>query len=160
MAIVLTHVGRTPGQSQFALDAFTEHYKANETADIVLTDASVPQRGDAHPDYRFMFVTDRRCVETGERASALDLVYTGCLKDTGGGTPLPVLPPFKHQDGDAVASASTSTSSAIWPRLATSPATLQYYSPTSEVVAMSQDAAGTGITYPDPPLVTVTGLIT
>src|SRR5689334_15177144 len=135
MAVTLTLVGKTPGQPQFSLDTFTEHYKCDATADVVLTDLSVPQKGDVHPIYQFMFLTDRRCTETGERASALDLVYTGCLKDTGGETPAPVLPPSKHKYGTAI---QTAQSALPMQGLApTSPLTLEFYAQTSELVFWS-----------------------
>ncbi len=82
MAVTLTLTGKTPGQTQFGLDTFTEHYKCDATANVVLTDGSVPAMGSAHPDYPFMFMTARYCSETGESASALDLTYTGVFGGT------------------------------------------------------------------------------
>jgi len=146
MSIILTHIGRTPTQPQFSLDIFTEHYKANETADIVLTDSSVPQKGDAHPSYAFMFVTDRHCIETGERASALDLVYTGCLKDDGEGNP--VLPPAQHKYSNAVQTAQSGLG--ISGQVATSPFTLQFYAQTSELDFWSYNGIGALDTAPEP----------
>jgi len=147
MPVTLTHVGRTPGQGQFDLDKFTEHYKADAAADIVLTDSSVPQKGDAHPDYAFMFVTDRSVQESGPAASALDIVYVGALKDTGGDTPLPVLPPSQTEDEDSVMSASSKrTATAIL----TEPATIQYYAPTSNLSWITYTDKGTKDTVADP----------
>ncbi len=83
MPVTLTLTGKTPVQTQFGLDTFTENYKCDATADVVLTDDSVPAIGAAHPDYPFMFVTGRYCIETSESASALDLTYMGCLTDDG-----------------------------------------------------------------------------
>src|SRR6267154_1222240 len=106
MATVLTLIGKRPGQQQFGLDTFTESYKCDATADTVLTDPTVAQMGSAHPDYPFMFVTARPCSETGEKASVLDLIYTGCLTDDGAGHP--ILPAQQRIDQDAVQSASSS----------------------------------------------------
>ena len=137
MAITLYHVGRTPGQQQYGLTTFTEHFKASEAADVVMSDATVPQQGDAHPDYPHMFVTDRYCSETGESSSALDITYMGCLLDDGGGNP--VLPPQKASSGGEVASATTNTSSEIFPATATNPATIQFYAITNTLSYISND---------------------
>ncbi len=146
MAITLYHNGRTPGQTQFGLDTFTEHWKAAESADAVLIDASVPQRGDAHPDYPFMFVTDRYCSETGEQASALDVVYMGCMKDDGEDGPL--LPPSQQQYGTAVQSASSSLP--MTGAAATSPLTLQFYANTSRLTFWTYNAIGEVGNAPEP----------
>lgn len=130
MAITLTHSARTPGSSQWGLDTFTEHFKAAEAADVVLNDGSVPQRGDAHPDYANMFVTDRYCSETGEKASALDVVYMGYMV---------ALPPQKPSSSAQIASATTNTSSIIYPAVATNPATVTFYAITSTLTFISAD---------------------
>lgn len=139
MAVTLTPTGKTPSNTQFGLDTFTERYKCDATADEVLTDAGVPQMGDAHPDYPFMFVTGRPCYETGESASALDLIYTGCLTDDGGGNP--ILPAQQNNSGAAVQSATSSRGSTGG--LLTSPATIQFYAPTNTLSYMSFGAKGT-----------------
>lgn len=146
MAVTLTKVGKTPSQTQFGLDTFTEHHKADATADVVLTDGSVPQKGDAHPDYPFMFLTDRHCAETGEKASSLDLVYMGALKDDGSGNP--ILPPSQHKYGTAIQTASSKTP--ITGAQATEPITLQFYAQTSELDFWSYNAPGVLNTAPDP----------
>src|SRR6266498_2688540 len=99
MSVILTLIGKTPGQSQFGLDTFTEHYKCDATADTVLTDDSVPEMTTVHPDYPFMFITARHVQETGEKASALDLVYTGCIRGSEEG---PALPSRQHENNNAV----------------------------------------------------------
>ncbi len=139
MAVILTLSGKTPQNTQFGLDTFTEHYKCDATADVVLTDAGVPQMGDPHPDYPFMFVTGRPCVETGESASALDLIYTGCLMDDGDGNP--ILPDSQSQDGNSIASASSSR--AVSGLVASSPNTVQYYSPGKTLTYFSFGGKGT-----------------
>jgi hypothetical protein len=148
MAITLMHLGRRPGQTQYGLDTFTEHYKAAEAADIVLNDVSVPQRGDAHPDYATMFVIDRYCSETAEKASVLDVVYMGYLV---------ALPPQKATSSGQVASATTNTSSTIFPAVATNPTTVTFYAITSTLTFISADPADASEPA-DPP--TITSLIT
>jgi len=155
MSVTLTLVGKQPRQSQWGLDSFTERYKCDATADVVLTDASVPQRLSAHPDYPFMFLTDRYCTETGESASALDLVYQGALKDDGEGNP--VLPPQKPSSGGQVASATTNTDSTIFPATVTNPATVTFYAVTRILSFVSNDPADASAPD-DPP--EVTSLIT
>ncbi len=134
MAVTLTLTGKTPGQTQFGLDTFTEHYKCDATADVVLTDGSVPAMGSAHPSYSSMFVTARYCSETSDSASALDLVYMGTLSG--------VLPSQKHDSGVAIQSASSS--------FGASGGTLggvsaQYYAPTNTLSYISTDAVGVDV---------------
>src|SRR5258708_17951634 len=105
MATVLTLTGKRPGQQQFGLDTFTESYKCDATADVVLTDPTLAQMGSAHPDYPFMFVTAMPCSETGEIASVLDLIYTGCLTDDGVGNP--TLPVQQDQHDTQIQSAAS-----------------------------------------------------
>ncbi len=137
MAVTLTLSGKTPGNVQFGLDTFTERYKCDATADVVLVDPGVPQLLSAHDDYPFMFVTNRYCYETGESASSLDLVYTGCLTDDGDGNP--VLPAQKVTSGGQVASATTNTDEDIFPSTATNPATVQFYAITNTLSFFTND---------------------
>jgi len=137
MAITLTLTGKTPSDSQFGISRFQEHYKCDATADAVLTDPSVPQEGDPHPSYPFMFVTDRYVTETGESASILDLTYTGCLTDDGDGNP--ILPTQKPSSGGQIASASTNTDSDIFPATVTNPVTVTFYAVTSTLSFISND---------------------
>ena len=155
MAVTLKLIGKTPSDSQFGIARFQEHYKCDATADDVLTDPSVPQEGAAHPDYPFMFVTDRYVTETGESASILDLTYTGCLTDDGDGNP--ILPTQKPSSGGQVASATTNTSSAIFPSTATNPATVQFYAITNTLTFVSNNVADAS--EPDDPP-EITALIT
>ncbi len=142
MAVTLTLTGKTPGQQQFGLDTFTERYKCDATADVVLTDSGVPQIGTAHPSYSSMFVTARYCTETGESASALDLTYTGTLSGS--------LPTQKPTTGGQVASATTNTSSAIFPLTATNPATVQFYAISNALTFVTTDP-GDSSEPDDPP---------
>lgn len=137
MAVTLTIVGKTPGQQQFGLDTFTEHYKCNATADVVLTDPGVPEMTEAHPEYPFMFVTARYCDETGEKASVLDLVYTGCIRSADD---LPALPSQQTQADTQIQSASSSRSSSGG--ILTSPATIQFYAPSSVLSYVSFGGPG------------------
>ncbi len=151
MAIVLTWQRSTPGQPQFGLATLTEHYKVQNddgsqiTAAAVLTNAGVPQQGDAHPDFAFMFVSDRYCAETGESASALDVTYTGCLFNDGDD---PILPPVKNIFGTAVQTATSQC--AIVGLSPNQPFTLQYYSKTTTYVFFSYITPGDTGTAPDP----------
>lgn len=154
MAVTLTLRGKTPGQQQFGLDTFTERYKCDATADVVLTDAGVPQMGSAHPDYAFMFITARHCDETGEKASALDLVYMGCLKVVDAA---PVLPAQQPSSGGQTASATTNTDQDIFPLTVTNPASVTFYAITRTLRFISNNPAATD--EPDDPPV-VTSLIT
>ncbi len=131
MAVTLTLTGKTPGQTQFGLDTFTEHYKCDATADVVLTDAGVPQMGAAHPDYAFMFITNRYCTETSESASALDLVYTGCLT----GEESPTLPASQASSGNPIQTASSNNGG--------SNSTIEFYAVTSTLRFVSYLAPGT-----------------
>ncbi len=151
MAVTLTLTGKTPGQTQFGLDTFTEHYKCDATADVVLTDgSSVPAMGSVHPDYDFMFVTARYCTETSESASALDLTYMGTLLSADAA---PVLPAQKPSSSGQVASSTTNTSSAIFPATAANPATVQFYAITNTLSFVSNDPAD--VSEPsDPPEIT------
>ncbi len=146
MAVTLTLTGKTPNNTQFGLDTFAERYKCDATADVVLTDAGVPQMGDAHPDYPFMFVTGRPCYETGESASALDLIYTGCLTDDGDGNP--ILPPSQTTYGDSVMSASSIK--AAGGLTAASPFTLQFYAPERNLSWITYGAKGDVSSVSDP----------
>lgn len=141
MAVTLYHTGRRPGTTQYGLDTFTESYKANDAADVVLTDSGTPQRGDAHPDYATMFVTDRYASETGPSACALDIIYMGTLSGD--------LPPQKSTSSGTVASATTNTDADIFPATVTNPATVQFWAVTSVLTFISDNPDDTS--EPDDP---------
>ncbi len=86
-----------------------------------------------------MFVTGRPCAETGESASALDLIYTGCLTDDGDGNP--ILPSQQNENDAQIQSASSSRSYAGV--LLTSPASIQFYAPSNVLSYFSYLAPGT-----------------
>jgi hypothetical protein len=88
-----------------------------------------------------MFVTDRHCSETGESASALDVVYMGYFV---------ALPPQKPSSGGQIASATTNTSSVIFPATATNPATVTFYAITNTLSFVSDDP-GDASEPDDPP---------
>lgn len=131
MAVTLYHTDRRPSQSQYGLDVFVEIFKSNAAADLVQIDPSVPQRGDAHPDYPSMFVTDRYFNESGPSACAADITYMGTM--TGD------LPPQKATTSGQVASATTNTSSIIYPATATNPASVQFYAIANTLSFISTD---------------------
>ncbi len=150
MAVTLTWNGSTPGQPQFGLATLTEHYKVQNddgsqiTASAVLIDSGVPQQGDAHPDYAYMFVTDRNCAETGGSASALDVTYMGCLT----GEESPDLPPSQTQLTDSVLSASSSRN--VVGQTTTASVSVQFYAPTVVLNWITYGAPGVKGTVPDP----------
>src|SRR5215813_7069668 len=156
MAVIRYKIGKTPGQSQYGLVQFTEHWKCDQTADAVLIALDVPQRGDVHPDYPNMFVTDRFCTETGPSATVLDLVYMGFLTGDPGD---PVLPPLQNSEDNPVQSATTYTSSAIFPLVATQPASIQYRAHSTTAVCWSTSDTTTN-SVPDPPAITTDDIIT
>ncbi len=135
MSVILSLTGKTPGQTQFGLDTFIEHYKCDATANVVLTDGSVPQMGSAHPSYLSMFVTARYCTETSESASALDLTYTGTLSGD--------LPARKHDTENGVQSATSSrgTDGSI----AVAPISVQFYTPTNVLSYLSTGGPGSDV---------------
>ncbi len=146
MAVVLTWDSSSPGQPQYGLATLTERYKVQNddgsqiTAAAVLVDGGVPQIGDAHPDYSAMFCTDRHCAETGESASALDIIYTGILGSD--------LPPPKSIFGTSIQTATSQC--AIVGLNPTQPFTLQFYSKITTYTFISYLVPGTTGTAPDP----------
>ena len=141
MPTILTLSEKRPAQQQFGLDTFTEIYKCDATADVVLTDPIVRQMLSAHPDYPFMFVTGRQCYETGQTASELNLIYMGCLTDDGEGNP--ILPAQKPTSGGQITSATTNTDEDIFPSTVTNPATVTFYAITRTLSFISNDPDAT-----------------
>ncbi len=146
MSVVLTWQRSTPGQPQYGLATLTETYKVQNddgsqiTAAAVLVDGSVPQLGDAHPDYAGMFCTDRYCAETGDSASALDVTYMGIL---GMDLPTP-----KSTFGTTIQTATSQC--AIVGLSPSQPFTLQFYAKTTTYAFISYLVPGTSGTAPDP----------
>ncbi len=136
MSVVLTWQRSTPGQQQYGLATLTEHYKVQNDDGSQITAAAAllagPALGAAHPTYSTMFCTDRYCAETGESASALDVTYVGTLDE---------LPPQKATSGGQIASATTNTSSAIFPAVATNPATVTFYAKSNTLSFYTTDPA-------------------
>ena len=147
MAVTLYHVGRSPVQTQFGLDTFTEHYKANEAADAVITGDTTPdtQMAAVHPDYPFMFVTGRYCAETGPSASALDVTYTGCMRSSEGE---PALPSQQSEDSFAVQTATSGKG--IDGTLLAGPITVEFYAPTKRLKFITYGSRGDLGTVGDP----------
>ncbi len=141
MSVILTWQRSTPGQPQYGLATLTETYKVQNddgsqiTAAAVLVDGGLPQIGDAHPDYATMFVTARYCSETGESASALDLTYTGTLSGS--------LPDQKNDFSNAVQSASSSYG--LDGITLSTPATIQFYAPTTSLSYISSGGPGSDV---------------
>ncbi len=141
MAVTLTLTGKRPNNTQFGLDSFTEIYKCDATADVVLTDAGVPQMGQVHPDYDSMFVVSRYVNESSESASALDLTYMGTL--TG------ELPPPIRASNRAVQSASSSSNGDPLSGQLASPMTVQFYASVTTYEYMSTSNVAATCIPPD-----------
>lgn len=142
-------------RTQFELDQIVRSWKCGSaTEEDVLSATGLPQVGDAHPLFPFMFVTGLNTSETGDSACSLDVTYQGCLYTIEAG---PVLPAKKHSSSGPVASATTNTSSAIFPLTATNPATVQFYGFTNTISFYSNDPDDA--TEPDDPS-EITELIT
>jgi hypothetical protein len=103
-----------------------------------------------------MFLMPISTPESAESATRIDLLYMGSLTGAAG---VPDLPAIKHSLSDAVASATTYTSSAIFPAVATVPASLEYHAHTSVIIVISNAATSSEV-CPDPAAVTVDDLIT
>jgi hypothetical protein len=129
MAIKLILVGSTPSTPQFGLDQLTLHYKApdNPWSDVIV-DTVVPEKGDPHPTFSKMFVTDRNLQESGQSSCAFDVVYMGAFKADGNGNP--ILPPAKRESDSQVMSASSKKSNLGFTVL--EPVTIQFYAPSSQ----------------------------
>ncbi len=149
MAVTLTWQGSTPGQPQYGLATLTEHYKVQNDDGSQITAAAAllagPALSAAHPTYSEMFVTDRYCAETGESASALDVTYMGIFGMD--------LPPQKATTSGQIASATTNTSSAIFPLTATNPATVTFYA-ISNTLSFYSDDPDDASEPTDPPSIT------
>jgi hypothetical protein len=150
--ITLYHVGRTPSNNQFGLAQFVEHYRSDSSAEDIYAAGSsdgVPQIGDAHPTQAAMFLTDRHISETADRGAALDLTYTGAVTIEGSSTGS--LPAQRRSREEVVASATTYTSSLIWPAVATEPASLQFYAQTTTLTFFWTDLTSP-TDWPDDPV--------
>lgn len=146
-----------PSKTPFGLDQLRRSYKTALSAEEAI--AAAPAVGDADEVFPFMFLMPISTPESAESATHIDLVYQGCIADDGGEPAAPILPAIKHSLSDAVASATTYTSSAIFPAVATVPGSLEYHAHTSIIVIFSVADTSSEV-CPDPAAVTVDDLIT
>lgn len=145
MAVVLTLLSSQPTRTSFALDQLTLVYKSDSSWDVTVVDPGVPKKGDAHSTFPFMFVSDIRLQESAISACTFDVIYLGAFDSSGGN---PIVPGTKIEQNVAVLSASSSKASNG--TVLTSPATVQYYAPTSIKTYFSYNAAATGNFVADP----------
>jgi hypothetical protein len=145
MPATLTLIASTPIRSQFALDQLNLTYKSDLPWDQTVIDPSVPQKGDPHPTFTFMFVAEVRLQESSARACEFDVLYTGAFNSSGGN---PILPGAKRDQSSAVLSASSSKLN-TGVTLA-SPATVQYYGPSTSKSFFTYNAPATSNFADDP----------
>jgi hypothetical protein len=142
-----------PSKTPFGLDQLRRSYKTALSAEDAI--AAAPAVGDADEVFANMFLMPISTPESAESATRIDLVYTGSLSGDEGD---PDLPAIKHSLSDAIASATTYTSSAIFPAVATVPASVSYHAHTS-VITLFSIADTSAEVCPDPAAVTVDDLV-
>jgi hypothetical protein len=133
-----------PSKTPFGLDQLRRSYKTALSAEDAI--AAAPNVGDPDEVFPFMFLMPISTPESAEAATRIDLVYMGFMRDDGEGNPALSAP--KTEYGSAVQSA-TSSKLNTGATLA-SPATLQYYAPSSAYTYFSYLAPG-GTEAPEPP---------
>jgi hypothetical protein len=143
-----------PSKTPFGLDQLRRSYKTSLSAEDAI--AAAPNVGDADEVFPNMFLMPISTPESAESATRIDLVYQGSLQGEDGS---PVLPAIKHSLSDAVASATTYTSSAIFPDVATVPASVQYHSHSTTISLINNSDTSTEV-CPDPAAITDADLIT
>src|SRR4029077_4071122 len=107
-----------PSKTPFGLDQLRRSYKTALSAEDAI--AAAPAAGTADEVFATMFLMPISTPESAESATRVELVYMGTFDGT--------LPAQKASTSAQVASATTNTSSAIFPATATNPATVQFYS--------------------------------
>ncbi len=144
-----------PSKTPFGLDQLRRSYKTSLSA----TDAIIaaPNIGDPDEVFEKMFLSSATAPESSESATRVDLIYMGCFQVDGEDNP--ILPDPKNATGNPVQTATTYTSSAIFPAVAAVPASLQYHAHETSIIEFStSDTSATD--PPDPPAITVDDLIT
>lgn len=135
-------------QSLWDLDTLTIPYtgaEPNLTSFLFNLEKGTPSDID-----QAMFLMDWR-VSGSKAYPQVDLIYSG--KKEG------ILPPHKHSSETTVASATTYTSSVIWPTIATNPASLQFYAQSNKLELIN--IASTTTAAPnDPDTVSTSQIIT
>lgn len=143
----------TPSKTPFSLDQLVRTYKTSLSATAAM--AAAPAVGTADETYPNMFLMPVSTPESAESATRIDLVYMGCFDGDEGD---PTLPAIKHSLERSVATATTYTSSAIFPAVADVPASVQYYQPASAIVVLSITSTSAEV-CPDPDAIVVGDLI-
>jgi hypothetical protein len=138
-----------PARAPFGLDQLRRSYKTSLSAEDAI--AAAPDVGDADDSYSSMFLMTNNTSEAGDSATRIDLIYWGSLSG--------VLPDAKHSLDRSVATATTYTSSAIFPLVADVPASVQYYQPASSILVISTDSTSAEV-CPDPDAIVIGDLIT
>ena|SRR5581483_7583451 len=127
-----------PGKNAFGLDTLRRSYKTDLSAEAAI--AAAPDLGTADETFAKMFLTSVLTPEPAGAATQVDLIYTGCIKTSGGN---PVLPASKSEDDDQVQSVSSKrTSSGV---ILNDPVTLQYYAPSKVLSYVSFGGPGTQV---------------
>lgn len=134
-------------QTQFELDQLSVPYSGAVTG--VTTYLAGLTRGSAYGTDANMFLTDWS-VDSNKQFPTVTLEYTGAK----GGT----LPAVRNEQGRSIQSATSYTSSAIFPLVASQPASVQYYAPSNTATAFAVDPA-LGTEPDDPADITVDDLI-
>ncbi len=138
-----------PSKTPFGLDQLRRSYKTSLSAEAAIVAA--PNVGDADEVFATMFLLSAATPESSESATRVDLIYMGTFSGE--------LPDPKNSTGNPVQTATTYTSSAIFPAVAAVPASLQYHAHETSLVEFStSDTSATD--PPDPPAITVDDLIT
>lgn len=143
-----------PSKTPFGLDQLRRTYKSALSATAAI--AAAPAVGSADETFPNMFLMPINTPESAESATRIDLVYTGCLVGAEGD---PTLPDVKHSLDNPISTATTYTDSAIFPLVATVPASLQYHQHTSLIVCFSITSTSAE-TCPDPDPIIVDDIIT
>lgn len=142
-----------PSRTPFGLDQLRRTYKTSLSAAAAI--AAAPAVGTVDETFAFMFLMPINTPESAESATRVDLVYQGCLS----GDETPTLPAVKHDSDNPVTTATTYTSSAIFPAVATVPASVQYHAHANQISCFSQTETTTE--EPDAPAaITVDDFIT
>lgn len=145
MPATITLLASTPSRTQFALDQLALSYKSDLPWDQTVVDPSLPEKGDAHPSFSFMFVSDVRLQESGANACEFEVIYQGAFQSSGGA---PILPFAQTEQDSAVQSATSSKDSGG--NALVSPATVQYYAPTNTKNFFSYNGPATSGFAADP----------
>jgi hypothetical protein len=143
-----------PGKTAFGLDQLRRSYKTSLSAQDAV--AAAPAKGAVDEEFAFMFLTRVDTPESSTTATRVELTYQGCLAEDEGD---PLLPEIQHSSSTQVSSATTASSSIIWPACASQPATLQFFCGTTTIVIVATSDAPSD-EPDDPPAVVASDIIT